>query len=120
MDDEDVKTRKIFTLTIVGVIIFGIVAVVAVAVVEELKIDDIERLYGPWGSEFNIITFYKNRTCTIYNYTGTYTISTGRLFINYTGVTPTSLTYTYTFSNNYRTLTLVGSDSWDSRVYTKQ
>ena len=120
MDDEEVKTRKIFTITLVSVILFGILVFAAVAIVEELKIEDIERLYGTWKSEHNTLTFFNNGTCKIYNYSGTYAISTGRLFINYTGVTPTSLTYTYSFSKDYQTLTLTGSESWDARVYTKQ
>jgi hypothetical protein len=120
LDDEDTKTRKIFTITIIGVILFGVLAFVGVAIVEELKIEDVERLYGSWTSEFNTLTFFKNGTCKIYNYSGAYAISTGRLFINYTGVTLTSLTYTYSFSEDYHTLTLVGSGSWDARVYIKQ
>jgi hypothetical protein len=120
VDHEDEKTRKIFTVTIIGVILFGILVFAAVAIVEELKIDDIERLHGIWKSEFNTLTFYKNGTCMIYNYSGTYAISTGRLFINYTGVTFTSLTYTYSFSKDYQTLTLIGPESWDARVYIKQ
>jgi hypothetical protein len=120
VDDEDVKTRKIFTIAIVGVVLFGILVFAAVAIFEELKIEDVDRLYGTWESEINTLIFFKNGTCKIYNYSGTYVISTGKLFINYTGVTPTSLTYTYSFSNEYQTLTLTGSESWDARVYTKQ
>ncbi len=119
-EDQEAKTRKIYAITIAGVIIFGIIIITAVAILEELKIDEIELFYGKWKSEFNTLIFYNDGTCKIYNYTGTYEISIGRLFINYTGVTPTFLIYVYSFSNDYSTLTLTGSSSWEPRVYTKQ
>lgn len=119
-EDHEAKTRKVFAITIAGVIIFGIIIFTAVAILEELKIDEIERFYGTWKSEFNTLTFYNSGTCKIYNYTGTFEISSGRLFINYTGVTPTFLTYVYSFSDDYNTLTLTGSSSWEPRAYTKQ
>lgn len=119
-EDQEAKTRKIFAITIGGVIIFGIIIFTAVAILEEFKIDEIERFYGTWKSELNTLTFYNDGTCKIYNYNGTFEISIGSLFINYTGVTPTFLTYVYSFSDDYNTLTLTGSSSWEPRVYTKQ
>jgi hypothetical protein len=118
--DQDAKTRKIFTIVIAGVIIFGIIIFTAVALYEELRITEIERFYGTWESSSNSLTFYHDGTCKIYNYTGLFEISSGKLFINYTGVTPTFLLYEYSFSDNYNILTLTGSSSWEPRIYTKQ
>ncbi|KYK34911.1 MAG: hypothetical protein AYK22_04475 [Thermoplasmatales archaeon SG8-52-3] len=116
----DKKTRKIYAIAFIGLIIFGIVIITSIGILQELKIYDTERFYGTWRSEINNLTFFENGKCKIYNYTGTFDVSDGLLLINYTGVTNTFLEYEYSFSDDYNILSLIGPGSWEPIIYTKQ
>jgi hypothetical protein len=119
-EEYDKKTRKIFAIAFIMLLIFGIAIITSIGILQELKIYEIERFYGTWKSDINKLTFYENGKCKIYNYTGTYDVSGGLLLINYTGVTNTLLEYEYNFSDGYYTLSLMGPGSWEPIIYTKQ
>jgi len=77
------------------------------------------RFVGTWTSlSYGLtIVFFPNGTYYIQYNNGTYTIEDGKLFLI---TTENTLVYNYAFSNNDKTLTLIGVVGGESLVFTKQ
>lgn len=80
------------------------------------------KFVGTWeASEYNVITFFSDGTCSGGVPGSKYEIKDGKLvFLMYSGGNEFSYAYDYSFSNDDKTLTLTSVNIGNTVVYTKQ
>jgi len=95
---------------------------------QENTLSDSNKLVGPWRStsaEYNawVTEFFSNGTVistdNMTTLNGTWELTNGKITIQMSD-DEVPLTYTYSFSDNNRTLTLVSENTGESSVFKKQ